>query len=117
MDASNKIDYIEIQTKDLKASKAFFEKLFGWEFTDFGPEYSSFDDGRMRGGFYPSKSVASAASGSTLVVFYTPTLEKLEKKVVELDGKIIKEIFFFPGGRRFHFTDPGGGEFAIWSDQ
>jgi len=117
MDASNKIDYIEIQTKDLKASKTFFEKLFGWEFTDFGSEYSAFDDGRMRGGFYPSQSVASTTTGSALVVFYTLTLEALEKKVVELGGKIVKNIFSFPRGRRFHFTDPGGSEFAIWSDQ
>ncbi len=114
---ANKIDYVEIQTKDLKKSKEFFQKLFGWKFSDYGSEYSSFDDGRLRGGFYPSKTVASAEKGSVLVVFYTPALESLEKKVSELGGQIVKEIFSFPGGRRFHFTEPGGNEFAIWSDK
>ncbi|HXV28202.1 MAG TPA: VOC family protein [bacterium] len=117
MDTSGKIDYIEIRTKDLQKTKTFFQQLFGWKFQDYGPDYTAFDDGRMKGGFYPARSVASVAAGSTLVVFYTPSLEDYEKKVVNLGGKIVKAIFSFPGGRRFHFTDPGGSEFALWSDK
>lgn len=33
-----------------------------------------------------------------------------------LGGNIVKPIFAFPGGRRFHFTDPSGNEYAVWSD-
>lgn len=116
MDASNKIDYIETPSKDISATKVFFEKLFGWTFQDFGPDYIAFNDGRMAGGFYKSEKVASTAAGSTLTVFYTKELEALEQKVKELGGSVVKAIYSFPGGRRFHFTDPGGSEFAIWSE-
>lgn len=116
MDASNKIDYIETPSKDIPATKVFFEKLFGWTFQDFGPDYIAFNDGRMAGGFYKSEKVASTAAGSTLTVFYTKELEALEQKVKELGGSVVKAIYSFPGGRRFHFTDPGGSEFAIWSE-
>jgi len=116
MDASNKIDWIETPTKDIQKTKTFFEQLFGWKFQDFGPDYTAFNDGRLGGGFYKSDIVASVASGSTLTVFYTKKLEELEKKVAELGGTIVKKIFSFPGGRRFHFSDPGGSEYAIWSE-
>ena len=86
------------------------------KFQDFGLDYISFNDGRMAGGFYKSETVASVASGSVLTVFYTKRLEEYEKKIAELGGAIVKNIFSFPGGRRFHFTDPGGSEFAIWSE-
>ncbi|HXX42259.1 MAG TPA: VOC family protein [Chthoniobacterales bacterium] len=113
----NTIDYIEMPTRDLAESKKFFALLFNWSFIDYGPEYASFDDGRMAGGFFSSDRTAGAETGAPLVVFYQPALESARAKVVHLGGEITKEIFDFPGGRRFHFREPGGGEFAIWSDQ
>jgi predicted enzyme related to lactoylglutathione lyase len=41
----------------------------------------------------------------------------MQTKVAASGGTIVKEIFSFPGGRRFHFTDPSGNELAIWSDK
>jgi len=116
-DATNKIDYIETPSRDVAATKQFFTDLFGWAFQDFGPDYAAFNDGRMAGGFYQSDAVAAVSAGSALTVFYAPNLEDYAQRVVTLGGKVVKEIFSFPGGRRFHFTDPGGSEFAIWSDQ
>lgn len=86
-------------------------------FQDHGPEYSSFDDGRMTGGFFASEITSSAAKGAPLVVFYAPHLERISGDVVRLGGKLTREIFEFPGGRRFHFEAPGGGEFAVWSEK
>ena len=63
-EAENKIDYIEIPARDVAASKKFFADLFGWEFTDYGPDYTSFSDGRMFGGFSKADTVASEADGS-----------------------------------------------------
>ena len=69
-EAENKIDYIEIPVRDVAASKKFFADLFGWKFTDYGPDYTSFSDGRMYGGFSKADTVASEAGGSVLIVFY-----------------------------------------------
>lgn len=101
---------------DLVATKNFFSQLFGWSFQDYGPDYSSFDDGRMTGGFFASENSWSAAAGAPLIVFYRADLEKICAEVARLGGKITRAIFSFPGGRRFHFEAPGGGEFAIWSE-
>ena len=113
----NTIDYVEMPSKDIAATKHFFSGLFGWEFQDYGPDYAAFDDGRMTGGFYKAEKTSDVASGSPLVVFYHAALEETSVKVKKLGGEITREIFDFPGGRRFHFRAPGTGEFAIWSEK
>jgi hypothetical protein len=109
-----RIDYIEFPARDISRTKAFYSELFGWKFTDYGPDYTSFEDGRLAGGFDTHRNVAS---GGPLVVIYGADLEGMEKKVRQAGAEIVKEIFSFPGGRRFHFTDPNGNELAIWSDR
>ena len=114
---ANAVDYVEIPSRDLGKTKAFFEALFGWKFTDYGPDYVSFDDGRLNGGFYTAVNVSSVAGGGALIVFYTETIELLCERSAKLGATITREIFSFPGGRRFHFAEPGGSEFAIWTDK
>lgn len=116
MGANNQIDYIEFQAADLAKTRVFFEKLFGWRFTDYGPDYTSFEDGRIAGGFARAEKCSTADAGGVLVVFYHPQLEKIRQKVSKLGGQITRDIFSFPGGRRFHFTEPSGNECAIWSE-
>jgi uncharacterized protein len=113
----NTIDYIEMPSTNISATKDFFAGLFGWSFQDYGPDYAAFDDGRMTGGFFSSEITSAVAQGAPLVVFYAPDLEKISKDVTRLGGKITREIFEFPGGRRFHFEAPGGGEFSVWSEK
>lgn len=113
----NTVDYLEIPSRNLAATKRFFAALFGWNFTDYGPDYASFDDGRMTGGFFKSEKTAPVDAGGTLIVFYHDTLEEMKAQVIVFGGRITRDIFEFPGGRRFHFVDPGEGEFAIWSDK
>jgi len=115
-EAANKIDYIEFQAKDIATTKAFFEQLFGWKFTDYGPDYTSFEDGRIAGGFSRADKCSTIGAGGVLIVFYHPRLEEVRQRVIDLAGKITKDIFSFPGGRRFHFTEPSGNECAIWSE-
>lgn len=110
MDATNKIDYLEFQSIDPAASRAFCEAAFSWEFEDYGPDYVAFKDGRLAGGF------TRAPSHSALAVIYHPQLEAALEKVKECGGRITQEIFSFPGGRRFHFVEPGGNELAIWGE-
>jgi predicted enzyme related to lactoylglutathione lyase len=112
-----KINYVELPAKDLSATKAFFTHVFGWTFQDFGPEYTAFSNQGIDGGFFQSELSSSTNSGAALIVFYSNDLESTLSKVVEANGVIIKPVFLFPGGRRFHFTEPSGNEFAVWSDK
>jgi len=116
MSQHEKIDYVEFPARDLPATKAFFSRVFDWEFLDYGPEYSAFSNQGVDGGFYYSELQTSTESGSALIVFYSETLEKTMDKITNAGGTIIKPIFDFPGGRRFHFSDPNGNEYAAWSD-
>jgi len=109
-----RIDYIEFATTDIEEMKRFYAAVFGWEFTDYGPDYTSFTDGRLAGGFTVASDVTA---GGPLIVLYATNLEELATGVSESGGQIVKEIFEFPGGRRFHFTDPSGNELAVWSDR
>ena len=59
---------------------------------------------------------ALARDEGVLLVFYSEDLERDIERVKDLGGTISQEIFSFPGGRRFHFIDPVGTEFAIWSE-
>ena len=117
MSENNKtIDYIEWPASDMGATKTFFSALLGWKFEDYGPDYIAFTDGRLNGGFYKSENRSSVASGGTLVVIYAADLEAIRDHAASLGGTITKEIFDFPGGRRFHFEDPNGNELAVWSE-
>ncbi|WP_455205316.1 VOC family protein [Kaarinaea lacus] len=113
----NKINYIEIPVKNVAETKAFFAKLFAWEFLDFGPDYSSFVNAGINGGFYKSDNNGFSSEHSPLIVIYTSDLEKIKGKILSVSGKIVKNTFAFPGGRRFHFTDINNNEFAVWTDK
>jgi predicted enzyme related to lactoylglutathione lyase len=115
MQEHEKINYVEYPAKDLEATKAFFTNAFGWNFVDYGPDYTSFADEGLSGGFFRSELRALTETGSALIVFYSNTLEQTLQKV-ERAGGVVKPIFSFPGGRRFHFTEPSGNEFAVWSE-
>ena len=117
MNEHEKINYIELPCRDIEATKAFFTTVFGWSFKDFGPRYSAFENAGMNGGFYKSSLSATTKNGSALVVFYSHNLQQTQLKIEQAGGVIVKPLFSFPGGRRFHFSDPGGNEYAVWSDQ
>lgn len=109
-----RVDYVEFASTNIEQTKRFYSEIFGWEFTDYGPEYTSFTDGRLAGGF---RAAPEAPAGGPLVVIYATNLAAVEAQVRDAGGKIVREIFEFPGGRRFHFTDPSGNELAVWSDR
>ncbi len=113
MRQDGKIDYVELPAGDMAAQTAFYGEAFGWTFQDYGPEYRAFDEG-LDGGFYTPG--ADAPRKPPLVVLYAHDLEGMEAKVRAAGGEITAPIFSFPGGRRFHFRDPGGNELAVWSE-
>ena len=112
MRTEKRIDYIEIPVTDPARARDFFAALMGWEFQEWGPDYISFSDGRLNGGF--RRSDRPAPGNSVLLVFFSENLERDRDRVVDLGASISQDIFDFPGGRRFHFVDPMGNEYAIW---
>lgn len=107
------IDNIEFNVTDIARSKVFYAAAFSWTFTDYGPTYTEFSDGRLTGGFTTGEPVHP---GGPLIILYADDLAGTQKRIEETGGRIVKPVFSFPGGRRFHFTDPDGYELAVWSE-
>ena len=93
-----RIDYIEFNVSDIGRARSYCE----------------FSDGGLKGGF---TSEGEVRSGGPLVILFADNLADALKRVEKAGGKILKPVFSFPGGRRFHFADPDGYELAVWSDQ
>lgn len=117
MDRHHSINYLELPSRDIAKTKSFFGTLFGWSFTDYGPDYVATSDGGMELGFFRAEQNADTQNGSALVVFYSDDLEATLNAVQQAGGTVKRPIFGFPGGRRFHFVDPVGNEFAVWSEK
>jgi len=111
---NNHINYVELKAKSLEETKDFYTSAFNWKFTDYGSDYVAFSESGLEGGF--ERSSEDVVNGA-LIVLYHEDLESAKKAVIEAKGTIIKDIFSFPGGRRFHFQDPAGNELAVWSDK
>jgi len=111
------INYLEFPVKDLPQTKRFFSQVFGWTFVDYGPEYCSISNAAIDAGFFQSDTSMSTANGSALIVIYSDNLDETQAKIVNAGGEIVKPVFSFPGGRRFHFCDKNKNEFAVWSDK
>lgn len=113
MRQNGKLDYLEMQAGAgaIDSVKAFYSAAFGWTFTDYGPSYAAYEEG-LDGGF----DGAAGPETKPLPVLFSTDLEKSLEAVTEAGGQIVRPIFSFPGGRRFHFTDPAGNELAVWSE-
>lgn len=116
MNQHGKINYVEFPAADIAATKSFFSAAFGWQFEDFGPDYTAFSDQGLDGGFFRAEQFSSTENGAALIVFYSSNLEASLQNVVQAGGSINKPVYPFPGGKRFHFVEPSGNEFAVWSD-
>jgi len=113
------IDYVELTVSDLAAAKTFYGKAFGWTFNDYGPAYAGFiHPGRAgeAGGFHQDAAATAATGSAPLVLLFSDALEESLAAVRWAGGAVTKEIFAFPGGRRFHFSDPSGNELGVWSE-
>jgi predicted enzyme related to lactoylglutathione lyase len=111
------IDYLELPVTDLAAAKRFYTAAFGWSFTDYGPGYAGYVDGpsgKEAGGL---RLEGEVQRGGPLVILYSTDLERSLASVKEAGGRIVKDVFSFPGGRRFQFLDPSGNELGVWSER
>jgi len=110
-----RIDYVELPSVTAhEVTRGFYSKAFGWNFTDYGPDYAATTNGDVDVGLNGQQGEALSAP---LPVVRVEDLEATFDAVVKAGGIIAKDIFSFPGGRRFHFIDPSGSELAVWSDR
>lgn len=116
MHQHEKINYVEFPASDIEGTKQFFSDVFGWSFEDYGPDYTAFSNEGLDGGFFRSEQQSTTKNGAALIVFFSSELEATQSKIEKAGGKIVEPIFSFPGGRRFHFSDPSGNEYAVWAE-
>ena len=115
MNTHHEINYIEFSVHDMEIAKQFYSKAFQWEFTDYAPTYCGIkksSEGEI-GGFSQTDQVTT---GGPLIVLFSENLEKSLKLATEAGAEITKDIFEFPGGKRFEFKDPSGNQLAVWSE-
>lgn len=116
MPAHEKIHYLELPANDLDKIKNFFSKAFGWQFEDYGGDYIAFSKQGVDGGFYRCDKQSRVEQGAALIVLYSADIAATERKIVDAGGVIVTPLYSFPGGRRFHFADPCGNEYAVWTE-
>lgn len=109
-----KINYVEFASRNIGATKDFLAKAFGWTYADYGPDYQAFSNAGIDGGIFQNTDETLKAP---LVVLKADDLAEAEKAVKLAGGVITQPPFSFPGGRRFHFREPGGNEMAVWSER
>jgi hypothetical protein len=109
------IDYVELPARDLAASRAFFEKAFGWRFNEYGPEYAGIASASGEGEVGGLDGTAGNERSAPLVRLFSEDLDDSVEAVRAAGGTIVREPYAFPGGRRFHFTDPSGVELGVWA--
>ena len=114
MEHHNQITYIEIPVGNIADTKAFFTRVFGWQFTDQNGQYTCFHGAGVSGGFYQNPQTFTLAKGTPLLVIFSDNLSSTENEIRDAGGEISKNTFDFPGGKRFHFIDPNGNEFGVW---
>ncbi|MGL6124706.1 MAG: VOC family protein [Shewanella sp.] len=115
MNRHHSINYLEIPSRDIASSKAFFSQVFAWTYVDYGPDDSCFMVVGITGGFYQAEVDFTLVKGCPLIVIYCQNIA-LTLMAVVAAGAITADIFSFPEGRRFHFVEPCGNEYAVWSE-
>ena len=104
-----RLNYVELPVADVAAARSFYEAAFGWSMTAFGPTYAATLTGDTDVGLQGDQGEATRAP---LPVIEVEDLEATLAAVERAGGRVVRPIFAFPGGRRFHFLDPSGNEVA-----
>jgi hypothetical protein len=113
----NQINYVEFPTASNEshaATKKFYGEVFGWSYQSWGDDYSDTKSSGIASGINGGKEHQPRAP---LVILFSSNLEAARERVIKAGGKISKDIFSFPGGRRFHYIDPSSNELGVWSDK
>jgi predicted enzyme related to lactoylglutathione lyase len=107
------LDYVEIYVDDVPAAKAFYGDAFGWQFADYGDSYAGIQapdgDGEVGG-----ITLGDERGRSPLVLLISEDLDGSVKAVESAGGEVVDGPYDYPGGRRFHFSDPSGNVLGVF---
>lgn len=106
-----RLDYFELPAAKLEEGAKFYEAAFGWTLARFGPTYAATTTGDTDIGLQGDSAEAPKAP---LPVIRVDDIAAAAAAVEAAGGDIVRPVFSFPGGRRFHFRDPNGNELAVW---
>ena len=107
---AERIDYIEFPSANRPETSSFFRAAFGWGITSYGPDYDGLEGAGIDGGVDQNEGRVAA----TMAVVRTDNLDDAERRVTAAGGTVTRPQYDFPGGRRFHFREPGGNEMAVY---
>jgi len=105
------LDYVELPVESVAAQKDFYSKAFGWDFTPYGDTYAAHEDGPCQ---FALNGTGHHQGAAALPVVRVEDIAAAYGAVKSAGGTITIEIFDFPGGKRFHFTDPEGQQMAVY---
>ena len=115
MPTHHTVSYVELSVSDLASAGDFYRTAFGWQLTDFGPSYAGFRDDPSSEEEGGGLAASSERPGRPLVLLFSDDLDATVRAVEAAGGTVTDGPYEFPGGRRFHFTDPSGNELGVYS--
>jgi predicted enzyme related to lactoylglutathione lyase len=110
------LDYIELAVDDIEQAKAFYSKAMGWTFNDYGPDYAGMQDPRNPGQEFGGLNAHAATSRGDGVIALART-DDAERELAAIraaGGRIVLDLYEYPGGRRFTFADPWGNILGVY---
>jgi uncharacterized protein len=107
--------WLDIAVPDAARAKTFYGGVFGWTFRpgSGGEEYGFFQaGGKTVSGLGP---LEKGARSSWMIYFCTTDADETASKIRRAGGAVRVDPLDINGqGRMAQFTDPQGGQFAVW---
>ncbi|MER8182320.1 VOC family protein [Kitasatospora sp. NPDC094015] len=109
--------WLDLGAPDIAAATAFYSAVFGWEPQDYGPEAGGYTAFRLNGRTIAAVGALSedGARSAWMLYFATPDADAAAETVRRLGGTVrLAPTDAGEEGRLAQFTDPQGGQFAVW---
>ncbi|MDQ6711528.1 MAG: VOC family protein [Candidatus Dormibacteraeota bacterium] len=116
--APGTVNWVDLSSKDLEKSKAFYSKLFGWQPNKIeDPQAGGYTWFLLNGKQISAVGGTQGDQAPTAwsIYFATDDATRTAKAVKDAGGKVVAEPFDVMGaGRMAVFQDPSGAYFNVW---
>ena len=112
--AMGSVCHVEIPAPDLAALRGFYGGVFGWTFSEMGPQYVLFHAGDGGGGLDAS---APVVDGGVVLVLAVEDIDASLTAITGAGGEALSPKTGIGGDHGFcaYFRDPCGNKMGIWS--